>query len=87
MSLEAKSIWRLIKFSSPTKWKQEPWGEKGQGFWVVATFSNHCIYFNDIENGFNISKFEKLGIINDYWCNQDELNQVLERLADPDFTP
>lgn len=45
---------------------------------------NRVLWFNDIEEGFNVSRFEEAGLIPDdeYWCNQDELHRALRNLRD-----
>ncbi len=42
------------------------------------------LWFNDIEEGFNVSRFEEAGQIphDEYWCNQDELHLVLRSLRE-----
>jgi len=67
----------------PAKWQQSPWGNAGGGFWVVAIRDGRVLWYNDIEHGFNVSRFVTTGIIPDseYWCNQDELRWALPRLA------
>ena len=65
-------IWEIIKIH-PVKWHQEPYGNEGGGFWVVALIGSTVIWFNDIEGGFNQSSFKKFGFIEEYFCNQDEL--------------
>ena len=64
------------------KWTQHSYGEKGAGFWVVAVEGDCVLWYNDIEEGFNVSKFREWGVIPDdeYWCNQDELESALNRL-------
>lgn len=79
MTLEQRRIWETIKVD-PLKWSQEPYGRKGGGFWVVAIIGNTVIWFNNIENGFNRSTFTELGNINDYYCNQDELESQVQNL-------
>ena len=32
------------------------------------------IWYNDIEEGFNVSTFEEYGTIKELWCNQSELH-------------
>jgi hypothetical protein len=80
-----KGFWRLIKLSSPEKWKQHPHGDEdgdeGDGFWVVAIFGNRCIYYNDIEDGFNISTFGEWGTIDEYWCNQSKLEELVSNIV------
>ena len=66
----------------PTKWTQHSYGAEGAGFWVVAVEGDRVLWYNDIEEGFNVSRFREWGIIPDdqYWCNQDELEFALHRL-------
>ena len=66
----------------PAKWRQSPYGDRGGGFWAVASDQNRVLWFNDIEDGFNVSSFEEWGVIpdNEYWCNQDELVDALNDL-------
>ncbi len=79
MSLEQRRIWGLIKIH-PEKWSQNPWGNKGNGFWVVAIIGNYVIWYNDIEDGFNQSSYTLYGTINEYWCNQDELEVAVQNI-------
>lgn len=72
MTVEQRRAWEVIKVI-PEKWVQEPWGNEGKGFWVVAIIGQTVIWFNDIEDGFNRSRFEEFGCIKDYFCNQNEL--------------
>jgi hypothetical protein len=61
----------------PVKWPLSPWGDLGGGFWVVAVMGQHCIWFNDIEDGFNASSFTAFGTIGEYGCNQAELDECI----------
>ena len=79
MDLEQSRLWEIIKID-PQKWTQEPYGNKGGGFWVVAIIGNTVIWFNDIEEGYNRSTFSKFGAINDYYCNQDELEWQVQNV-------
>ena len=65
-------FWERIKIE-PQKWKLSPWGDEGGGFWVIALIGKQCVYFNDIEDGFNISQWSTLLSIDSYYCNQAEL--------------
>ena len=71
----------LIKVM-PQKWQLSPIGDLGGGFYVVAIFGNQVLYFNDIEKGYNISEFNTFGVINDYFCNQNELHHSINYLYD-----
>lgn len=76
---ELKNFWDLIKIN-PIKWEEKRYGEMGGGFWVVAIFGSQIIWYNDIEEGFNVSNYSKNGEIEEYYCNQDELIGVITRL-------
>lgn len=75
-----RRLWNAI-LVEPEKWQQHPYGDAGGGFWVVALMGRTVIWYNDIEEGFNRSVYSEYGVIDDYWCNQDELNVTLEYLA------
>ncbi|MFP3834315.1 hypothetical protein [Chryseobacterium sp. SIMBA_028] len=66
------SFWNLIKID-PEKWIEEEYGKEGDGFWVVGLIGRKVIYYNDIEEGFNISDYTTFGTIDEYICNQDDL--------------
>ena len=69
---------------APTKWRLTPWGDEGGGFWAVAVHRDRVLWYNDIENGFNVSRFDVQGQIprDEYWCNQDSLRWALPGLQD-----
>ncbi|MDH2433789.1 hypothetical protein QCD60_14545 [Pokkaliibacter sp. MBI-7] len=79
MTLEQRRVWEVIKLC-PQKWSQEPYGNEGDGFWVVALIGNTVIWFNDIEDGFNRSTFSEFGKINEYRCNQDKLEWQVQNV-------
>lgn len=79
MTLEQRRIWEVIKVP-PRKWSQEPFGNEGGGFWVVAIIGSSVIWYNDIEDGFNRSSYAELGQINEYYCNQDNLEWQIQNL-------
>ncbi len=62
------------------KWRCSPWGDKGEGFWVVAILGTTVVWYNDIEDGFNCSTYQTFGEFPDYWCNQDGLDEVVRVL-------
>ena len=69
---------------TPEKWRQSPWGDEGGGFWVIAVCGAKVLWYNDIEDGFNVSRFATYGRIPDdeYWCNQDPLGLAIRYLVD-----
>lgn len=82
-SQEMLSFFEQVKVP-PVKWTQSPWGENGGGFWVVGIYQKRVLWYNDIEEGFNVSSFSCDGEIpvGEYWCNQDNLCWVLTRLKE-----
>ena len=81
-------LWNAVRVP-PQKWQQDPYGVEGQGFWVVGLIGQTAIWYNDREDGFNRSRYSQVGSLDDYWCNQDELEvtigylmATLERGAD-----
>ena len=79
MNPRQRKVWEVINIP-PDTWQLEPWGNEGNGFWVVAIVGTSVIWFNDIEDGFNRSEYEKYGVIKDYWCNQDELEWIVQHV-------
>lgn len=69
-------FWHQIRIR-PEKWQLSPWGDAGGGFWVVAVVGSHCLWYNDIEYGFNASRWRVPGRILDYWCNQPGLEDCV----------
>ncbi|MCA8954351.1 MAG: hypothetical protein KDE27_32895 [Planctomycetes bacterium] len=80
---ELRSFFRSVR-CVPRKWQLHPWGDEGGGFWVVATHRERALWFNDIEDGFNVSSFDRAGRIpsDQYRCNQDEMHLALRLLRD-----
>ena len=79
MSAVQLRLWEAIRIE-PEKWQQDPYGNQGAGFWVVALVGRTVIWYNDIEDGFNRSRYSSYGTIDDYWCNQDELELAVQYL-------
>jgi hypothetical protein len=80
MSETSRRLWDAVRIP-PEKWQQHPYGDEGGGFWVVGLIGRTAIWFNDIEDGFNRSAYLTYGTLQDYWCNEDELNVTMEYLA------
>jgi hypothetical protein len=79
MSAPCRRLWDAIRIK-PEKWQLHPYGDAGGGFWVVALIGQSVIWYNDVEEGFNRSRYSVHGEIADYWCNQDELEVTIEYL-------
>jgi hypothetical protein len=73
------NFWQLI-LVEPQKWSEKEYGNEGNGFWVVAIAGKRVIWYNDIEEGFNISSYAKYGEIEEYLSHQDELKYVIMKL-------
>ena len=76
---EIERFWQLIRVE-PNKWQEKKYGGEGGGFWIVAICGSRVIWYNDIEDGFNISKYHKYGEFEEYWCNQSELDDAIKQL-------
>lgn len=79
MKPRQKNLWENILIV-PEKWQQHPWGDEGAGFWVVAIWGRTVLWYNDIEEGFNLSSYQSYGTIEEYFCNQDELHWTLQKI-------
>ena len=47
---------------------------------VVVWQKKQYIWYNDIEDGFNLSEFEKVGEIEKYNCQDDEISWAVTKL-------
>lgn len=81
MSVAQKRLWDAIKIT-PVKWQEPTYGIDGGGFWVVAIYGSTVIWYNDIEDGFNSSRWKAPGTIDEYGCNQSELQCTIHHLLD-----
>jgi hypothetical protein len=79
MNPQVFRLWDAIKIP-PEKWSEETYGEDGGGFWVVAVIGRKAVWYNDIEDGFNCSCYDVPGRLAEYLCNQDELEQAVQKL-------
>ncbi len=84
LSKDKLSLWNKIKVS-PVKWQLDPWGNEGGGFWVVGIIGNQCLYYNDIEAGFNWGAYKEFGKIEEYFCDQDDINIAVCKLLNPNM--
>jgi len=79
MEAPDRALWNLIRVPQ-VKWQLHPWGDESGGFWVVGIIGRQVVWYNDIEDGFNVSRYDAAGEIAEYWCNQDELNHAMRAL-------
>jgi hypothetical protein len=74
-------LWTMIKIN-PAKWAESEYGEQGGGFWAVAVLGQNVVWYNDIEEGFNVSPFSQYGTIDCYGAEQYEISHVLVQLIE-----
>lgn len=76
-----RAAWERIR-CEPERWQCSPWGDAGGGFWVVAKLPSRVVWYNDIEDGFNVSPAPTQGVIGSYLCNQTRFAEFLARLPE-----
>jgi hypothetical protein len=76
MDHPTRRLWNAVRIE-PQKWQLHPWGDLGGGFWVVGVIGRQAIWFNDIEWGFNVSRYAAAGELLEYWCDQGDLNDAV----------
>ena len=80
-----RKLWEAIRVD-PVRWQQHPYGTSEGGFWVVGIYGGKVLWFNHIELGFNRSRWTTPGKLDEYWCNQDDLEwtvqYVMNEIAD-----
>ena len=74
-------VWHLIRIP-PVKWQLTPWGDLGGGFWVVGLIGRLAVWYNDIEGGFELARYDDFGVLppEQYHCNQGGLQGVIHDL-------
>jgi hypothetical protein len=78
---EVRVAWKRLAIE-PEKWRCSPEGDEGGGFWVVGIDGDIAIWFNDIEGGFNRSRFAERGTISEYKCQQNDFYEFLSTLPE-----
>ena len=61
-SVEQRAYFATVAFK-PTKWHQSPYGDESGGFWAIACEQDRVLWYNDYEEGFNVSTFTARGTI------------------------
>ena len=69
-------LWKVISVPLE-KWDGGEYGQLGGGFWVAATIGNSVFWYNDIEDGWNASTWNRYGKLNELYCNQSNLRDSL----------
>ena len=99
MTAEQKLIWEKVKIP-PEKWPADfdlsefyvvedivDVDEDVSGFWVVAVFESTVLWYNDIEEGFNLSNYRPYGYIAQYGNKQDDLEVAFQQAIDAGQIP
>ena len=81
MSVGEYLFWIAIRID-PEKWACSPYGDEGEGFWAVGIFGRRVLWYNDIEDGFNHSRYGEFGRIHSYMCEQSDLRDVIRSILD-----
>lgn len=73
-------FWNTVKIL-PEKWDNIYLGER-ESFWVIALFGKNVIWYNDVEEGFNVSSYNSYGTIEtgNLGAEQDELNWCINKI-------
>lgn len=79
MSVQQARLWEVVRIP-PQKWAEPSYGQTGGGFWAVAVIGATVVWFNDLEHGFNRSRYATFGTIDGFWCNQDDLEIALQEV-------
>ncbi len=77
MTAPEHRFWKMIKID-PEKWALHPDGDGGGGFWVVGLLGKSCIWYNDVELGFNATGYDYQGQINEYRNSPTELIALIQ---------
>jgi hypothetical protein len=80
MSPAERRLWDCIRIQ-PAKWQETTYGDEGGGFWAVGILGGSVFWYNDIEDGFNVSRYSTYGELSQYWCNQDDLHHRISSLC------
>jgi hypothetical protein len=76
-----QAAWLAMRIT-PERWRCSPWGDQLGGFWVVAEKDGCVVWYNEIEGGFNTSRFSNRGTIDEYFCNQTTFYDFLLSLPE-----
>ena len=79
LSGSASRFFEAVRIA-PEKWVLDPWGKSTNGFWVIAIIGRKVCWFNEIEDGFNTSFYSEYGVIDEYWCDQDDFDLAVRKM-------
>ncbi len=73
---QEKAFWQFIRIK-PEKWVDKSYTHEVVEFFVVGIFGHRVVYYNDIEEGFNVCEFEKYGKFNGGGANQNHFHEYI----------
>lgn len=80
LTKEEKAFWHFIRIE-PEKWVDPVYYAGTVEFYVIAIFGHKVIYYNDIEEGFNIAEFEEYGRLKaGGGANQNDFGEYISHL-------
>ncbi len=81
-----KGFWRLIKLSCPEIWEM-PEDSEFEYAWVVAIMGDRCIFYDEIKQGFIISRYESHGELDENLLNMRcvQLHELIEDIVQSRF--
>lgn len=79
MTKYENEFWSSISIS-PCKWKYIDENNRTNKVWVFAIFDDQIIWYDDVEEGFNVSNFEEPGVFSPETAEQDELVFAIRKL-------
>jgi hypothetical protein len=76
-------LWQRVRIE-PAKWRCSPEGDERGGFWALAIDGDRVLWLNDIDDGFNWSRFSERGTIDEYlfgeYTTYASLREMLDEL-------
>jgi hypothetical protein len=77
---EERAFWYFVRIE-PEKWVDLAYDAETVEFYVIALFGHKVIYYNDIEEGFNIAEFKEYGRLEgDGGANQNDFGEYISHL-------
>ncbi len=62
------------------EYDEGPDEEVDDGFWAVAILGNQVLWYNHVEQGFNVSLFSSYGCIDKYESRKDSFDTALQKM-------
>ena len=79
MESDIETFWNLLRIV-PERWNINEDDQEGVRFWVIGIIWNKSIYYDDIEEWFNISEYSLYWVLNIVNAEQDELQMAIYKI-------